>query len=369
VRILQVTRQFLPSTGGIEAVVAGLSHALQEQGHQVDIVTLKEIFATGESAPARAVVEGLRVSRLPHWGIRRYPIAPAVIKYVRGHDLLHIHAVDFFVDFLAWSQSFHKHPIVLSTHGGIFHTRWLTWLKSIYFRSITRLSLSHVAAVLCVSNQDYRLFSEIVPKDKLHRVGNGVALEPYLRLQKKITPGLIVGIGRVAENKGIDRLLLALAQIQEAYPQAHLIWVGPDEVGRVESYLRLCAELGISRKVQFTGRIDEAELRAILARAHVFVSASLYEGFGLSTIESMGSGTIPVATKVGVHSQIIEDERSGFLVNGTPDAIAQGLRKVFDLDATTLADMGRRARSVSAGYSWKEVVRSYVRIYESVLAQ
>jgi alpha-1,3-mannosyltransferase len=367
-KILQITRQFLPSTGGIEAVVEGLSHALQNHGHEVNIVTLKKIFSTGEAAPDRSIVNGLPVSRIRHWGIRRYPIAPEVLKHVNGHDVLHIHAVDFFVDFLAWSHAFHKHPIVLSTHGGIFHTKWLTRLKSAYFRTATRLSLRRVAAVLCVSQQDYDLFSKIVPKERLHLVSNGATLDPYLRLQKKVTPGLIVGVGRVAPNKGIDRLLMALAQLRDTHPHAHLVWAGPDEVGRTETYHRLCAELGIAKHVQFTGRIEDAELRDLLSRAHLFASASCYEGFGLSTIEAMSSGTTPVVTKVGVHSEIIEHAKSGFLVDGSPDAIAHGLRSALNLDPTTLADMGAHARRASATCSWKEVVRSYVQIYESVLA-
>jgi alpha-1,3-mannosyltransferase len=368
VKILQITRQFLPSTGGIETVVDGLSHALQNRGHQVGIVTLKKIFSTGEAAPDHSIVNGLSVSRIRHWGIRRYPIAPEVLRHLHNHDVLHIHAIDFFVDFLAWSQAFHKHPIVLSTHGGIFHTKWMSWLKSAYFRTATRLSLKKVSAVLCVSHHDYELFSGIVPKQKLHMVGNGVALDPYLKLQKNITPGLIVGVGRVAENKGIDQLLRALAQVHETHPQAHLIWVGPDEAGRTESYYRLAAELGIVKRVQFTGRIEDFELCNLLPRAHLFASASLYEGFGLSTIEAMSSATVPVVTRVGVHAQIVEDGRSGFLVEGSPAAIAQGLRSALDLDHALLTQMGEQARRASASYSWKEVVRPYVHIYESVLA-
>jgi alpha-1,3-mannosyltransferase len=368
VKILQITRQFLPSTGGVEAVVNGLSRALQTNGHEVNIVTLKKIFCTGEAAPDHSILNGLPVSRIRHWGIKRYPIAPEVLKHVNGHDVLHVHAVDFFVDFLAWSQMFHKHPIVLSTHGGIFHTKWLSSLKSQYFRTITRLSLKRVAAVLCVSPQDYQLFSEIVPKEKLHLVANGVTLDPYLELEKDITPGLIVGVGRVAENKGIDRLLIALAQLRESHPHAHLVWVGPDEVGRTETYHRLSAQLGISKKVEFTGRIDDSKLRDLLARAHLFASGSLYEGFGLSTIEAMSSGTVPVVTKVGVHSQIIENEKSGYLIDGEPDSIADGLRAALNLTPTALANMGAQARRAAATCSWKEAVRPYVQIYESVLA-
>jgi glycosyltransferase involved in cell wall biosynthesis len=75
-----------------------------------------------------------------------------------------------------------------------------------------------------------------------------------------------------------------------------------------------------------------------------------------------------VVTKVGVHSQIIENEKSGYLVDGEPDSIAEGLRAALNLTPTALANMGAQARRAAATCSWKEAVRPYVQIYESVLA-
>ena len=47
-KILQITRQYLPSTGGLESAVEGLSQAVKAAGHEVRIVTLKKIFITGK---------------------------------------------------------------------------------------------------------------------------------------------------------------------------------------------------------------------------------------------------------------------------------------------------------------------------------
>src|SRR5262249_30777714 len=239
-----ITRQFLPSIGGIESVVEGLSTALQNAGHEVEILTLKKIFITEETASDHSIVNGLRVSRLKHWGSRRYPVAPQVLKYVKNCDIIHIHAVDFFVDFLAWSKFLHGRPIILSTHGGIFHTNWMKHLKSAYFQTVTRQSLKQVSAILCVSEQDYDLFSRIAPREKLHLVRNGVDVSSYIKLTKKIIPGLILGIGRVAENKGIDRLIQASAELRKTHPHARLVWVGPDHDDRVSKLQKLADALG-----------------------------------------------------------------------------------------------------------------------------
>jgi alpha-1,3-mannosyltransferase len=367
-KVLQITRQFLPSTGGMESAVEGLSRALQDAGHEVRIVTLKKIFGTSEAAPAESMINGLSVSRIRHWGSRRYPIAPSVLSHVNGSDLLHIHGVDFFVDFLSLTRGWHRRPIVLSTHGGIFHTRWLHRLKSAYFRMITRHTLKHVAAVICVSEHDYDIFSAIVPKKKLHLVRNGVQVESYANIKKKITPGLLVGIGRVSQNKGIDRLIHAVAELRRTRSDIQLIWAGPDEEGRIEQLRKTALQAGVGDSVKFTGRVEVTELERLLSQANLFVSGSSYEGYGLSTIEAMGSGTVPVVTRVGIHPQLIRNGKSGFLVDSDTVSLTNGLRVALDVNPSALAKMGRQAREISEQCTWRRAAEAYLDIYGSVLA-
>jgi alpha-1,3-mannosyltransferase len=367
-RILQITRQYAPSTGGLASAVEGLSRAVQAAGHEVSIVTLKKIFETGEMAPAESVVNGVNVSRIGHWGSRRYPIATSVLKCMNGSDLLHIHAVDFFVDFLSLSRIFHRRPLVLSTHGGYFHTQWLARFKAAYFRTVTRRTLKHVAAIVCVSEHDFEVFSSIVPKEKLHLVRNGVQVESYSNVRKEITPGLLVGIGRVSPNKGIDRLIRAIADLRKTRADVQLIWAGPDEEGRIAQLRTQAQQAGVADCVKFIGRVETTEIESLLSRANLFVSSSSYEGYGLSTVEAMSSGTVPVVTRVGIHPQIIRDGENGFLVDGDADSLANALRLALQLEPDTLATMGQQARELSAMCTWRSAVKAYLEIYSSVLA-
>jgi alpha-1,3-mannosyltransferase len=367
-KILQITRQYAPSTGGLASAVEGLSHAVREAGHGVRIVTLKKIFETGEVAPAESVVNGLNVSRIRHWGSRRYPIATSVLRRINGADLLHIHAVDFFVDFLSLSRIFHRRPLVLSTHGGYFHTQWLARFKAAYFQTITRQTLKHVAAVVCVSEHDYEVFSSIVPREKLHLVRNGVQVESYSNVRKAITPGLLVGIGRVSLNKSINRLIRAIAELRKTRADVQLIWAGPDEEGRIAQLRAQAQQIGVADCVKFIGRVEATEIESLLSRANLFVSSSSYEGYGLSTVEAMSSGTVPVVTRVGIHPQIIRDGHNGFLVDGDTDSLSNVLRIALELEPSSLATMGQRARELSTQCTWRGAVKAYLEIYASVLA-
>jgi alpha-1,3-mannosyltransferase len=284
---------------------------------------------------------------MQHWGPRRYPVAPAALSEIRGYDLVHIHAIDFFVDYLSLFRSLHGIPLVVSTHGGIFHTQWANRFKQMYFSTITRMSLSRVGAVVCVSQQDREKFEEIVPPHRIRLIENGAA--------------------RLAENKRVHKVLEAMASLKHRYPQMRLEWVGADFAGlRRELQLR-AVDLGLGDRVRFHGTTSREELYRLLERAHLFVSASAYEGFGLSTIEAMSAATVPVVTAVGAHPDVIEHGVSGFLA--APDAtdLATHMAHVLSMPVENVMAMGEAARARTRRFSWTEVTPHYEQLYHHVL--
>jgi len=366
-KILQLTRQFLPSEGGIESVVEGLSCALQQKGHIVRVATLRSLFGTSLMAPAESVEAGLEVRRMRHWGPRRYPVAPAALAEIRGFDLVHIHAIDFFVDYLSLMRLLHRIPLVVSTHGGIFHTQWANRFKQMYFKTITRMSLGGVGAVVCVSQQDREKFEEIVAPQSIHLIENGANIDRFWSLRKSVEPGLMLGISRLAENKRIHKVLEAMAPLKDRYPQMRLEWVGADFTELRTSLERRVVELGLDGRVFFHGATSREKLYSLLERAHLFVSASAYEGFGLSTIEAMSAATVPVVTAVGAHPDVIQHGVSGFLTDIDAAELSARIEHVLAMSPEKLATMGEAARAATRRFSWTEIAPQYEQLYSQVL--
>jgi alpha-1,3-mannosyltransferase len=366
-RILQLTRQFLPAEGGMESVVEGLSGALQQKGHTVQVATLRLVFATGTMAPAESVEAGIAVRRMRHWGPRRYPIAPAALGEIRGYDLVHIHAIDFFVDFLSLLRLLHRVPLVVSTHGGFFHTQWARGLKEMYFRTVTRTSLGGVAAVVCVSQHDREMFGKIVPPQRIHVIENGANIDRFWSLQKRIEPGLVLGISRLAENKRIHKVLEAMALVKDRYPRLRLEWAGADFAGLRGSLERRAVELGLGGRVCFHGAASREELYRLLERAHLFVSASGYEGFGLSTIEAMSAATVVMVTAVGAHPDVVQDGVSGFLLDTDATGLSARMERVLSMPLEKLTKIGAAAREATRRFSWMQIAPQYEQLYRQVL--
>src|SRR3954454_3791652 len=155
-KIVHVVRQYHPAVGGLESVVQELAKWQVEQGHKVRIVTLNRIFNAWQcQLPAHEIIDGAEVVRIPFFGSRRYPIAPSVLRHLKDADVVHVHAIDFFFDYLAWTKPIHRKPLVASTHGGFFHTSYARFLKRLYFSTITRASLTWYEGIAAVSRSDY----------------------------------------------------------------------------------------------------------------------------------------------------------------------------------------------------------------------
>jgi alpha-1,3-mannosyltransferase len=367
-KILQVTRQFYPSIGGIQNVVYGLAKTILDLGIDVKVVTLNLIFNTGELVESESCFNGIKIHRIPYFGTKRYPVAIDVINRIDSSDILHVHAIDFFVDFLSFTRFLHRKAIIVTTHGGIFHTKWMLPLKQIYFKTFTRMSLSFVDAVVCNSKHDYDLFKVIVPKSKLHVIDNGVDVEKFHSIKKEISCGLLLGIGRVAENKQIEKLISLLPNLIHQCKDIRLIWIGVDVHNKIPEMMELANKLGVSSRVKFLGEVSDQKMRKLLSKAHFFVSAASYEAFGVSTIEAMSSATVPIVTAVGVHPEVVVPGETGFISEFDGDRAIKCFKYALSLSISELERIGENAREITLKYSWKQVVQSYISIYESVLA-
>ena len=136
-RIAHVVKQFYPIKGGMENFVLSLAKEQMKQGFAPKIITLNRVMTDLKMALSESdEVEGVPVRRIPFSGPFRYPLAPSVLRYLKDVDIIHVHGVEFFSDYLALTRPLHKKPLVLTTHGGFFHTPFALLLKKVFFATL-----------------------------------------------------------------------------------------------------------------------------------------------------------------------------------------------------------------------------------------
>lgn len=163
---------------------------------------------------------------------------------------------------------------------------------------------------------------------------------------------------RLVANKGLDRLLRAIAKI----PRVTLLVIGDGpERAACEA---LCTQLDIRERVEFRGWLPMQDdvLRAI-SSAKTFVMNSLSEGGPRIALEAMAIGLPIITTRVGVMEDVIEENVNGLFTTGTPDDLAMKI-------ATMLADpqsrerMGQNARGILQRFERERLIANYARFLQ-----
>ena len=256
-------------------------------------------------------------------------------------------------------------PAVFTVHGWGFSEGVPALRRAAVLRA-ERLAAGWADRIICVSeyDRDLALRHGVARPEQMVVVPNGV---PPVGEELRARPGeggpvRLVMVARFEAPK--DHLLLLRALAGLAAPEWELWLVGD---GRLEEKARQeAAGLGLGDRVRFLG--PRHEVPELLARCHVFVLTSNWEGLPLTVLEAMRAGLPVVASDVGGVREAVADGETGFLV---PRGDAARLRERLKL---LLQTPELRARMGAAGYGrWRErftldrMLRNTEAVYREVL--
>ncbi len=170
------------------------------------------------------------------------------------------------------------------------------------------------------------------------------ALEPAGPATREAVRFLFVG--RLESRKGIDVLLAAAPEVLRRFPGARLDIVGEDTIPRGEGGTYKAAFLARSDndRIEFHGRVDEAELRAFYRDCDILVAPSRYELFGLVYLEGMIFGKPVIGGRAGGGPEVIAENATGLLVApGDVDGLVKAMTRLAGDPELRLA-MGQAGR-------------------------
>jgi alpha-1,3-mannosyltransferase len=365
-RVLHVCQDFYPGIGGIEKFVQDLCRHSRELGIDARVLCLNRIHGSNVRLPKHDEVEGIPIRRVPFLNLKYYKPAILPIAELKTADLLHVHGVGALMDYAVLTKWRHRRPIVLSTHGGIFHTNDLLRFKRIYFASVHRMLERLVDQTVAASRQDLELFRGIAKNLVLLENGADLSRFRQCEIDRKDTKRLVY-VGRLARNKRVDLLIDAFARLAGRDRALQLRIVGHDWEDLLVGLKVQAKRLGVEQNVTFTGGVPDAQLAEELCSAAWFASASEYEGFGISAIEAMAAGCVPILNDIYAFRNIITDGDTGVLVDYTkPEAAAERMRSVL---ATPPGEMARRARARTDEFAWERKAVEWLRLYQGVLGR
>lgn len=367
-RVLHVVRQFHPAVGGLEAVVHDLSVEQRRAGIEADVLTLNREFRDLRNRlPERDVVDGIPVRRIGYFGSKRYPLAPKVLSYLKPYDLIHVHGVDFFCDYLALTAPIHGKPLVLTTHGGFFHTDFARALKHVYFRTITRTTLKNYKSVFACSASDADTFRAIAG-NRVKHIDNGVDIEKFAGASSPTFKPSFVCFGRIAVHKGLERAIDTFEILRRQFPEAELQIIGNDADGTLPHLRAKYAALLGDGSLQIKTGLSTEDIALSLKECSFFISASEYEGFGLALVEALSAGLMPIVNRIPSFEQIIAAADVGHVVDfSDTEQAAREIAAIIKETGTRYAELRERAMTSVKRYGWQRVEQRFRSEYEEIL--
>lgn len=363
-KIAQVTPYDMSHPGGVAQHIENLKREFENLGHEVVILAPKArqggleiqpgFYGVGRHIPIPANGSKARLM----FDVTLYNAVKEILQYEK-FDVIHCH--EPMTPLLPYMVLLNSRTVNVATfHAARDTNPWYGMLKPYFSILMNRLN-----GKICVSQpakthmmQYFAGHYDVVPNGiDIDRFGEHKEPFPWVASG---TPRILF-VGRFNEaRKGFKYLLRAMPMIQQQYPNARLMVVGP---GDPERFHETIERYQISN-VEFVGEVSQESLPHYYSSCDVFCAPSIYrESFGIVLLEAMASMKPVVASDIPGYASVVTSTKDALLVSPRdPSAIALAIVRL-------LADADLRARLVQAGrktadhYSWPSVAQRVLDVY------
>jgi len=313
----------------------------------------------------------------------------AITAAVSAADLVHSHT--WYANMAGrWSQLLYDVPHVVTAHSLEPQRPWKAeQLGGGYQLSswAERTAYEAADAVVAVSRgmrDDVLASYPALDPARVHVIHNGIDAEFYRpdpetdvldRLGVDLGRPYVAFVGRITRQKGVPHLLRA-GLLMDPEVQLVLLAGAADTTALKAETDQLIDELKAARDGVFvvSEMLPRSDVRQVLTHALAFCCPSVYEPQGIVNLEAMACETAVVASRVGGIPEVVDDGRTGLLVDYTPDD-PKGFEQRFadavnslatDRDGTRAMGLAGRARAVKE-FGWDAVAARTVELYSRLL--
>lgn len=289
-------------------------------------------------------------------------------------DLIHVQRIDQSLPFI-----FFKRPVICTFHGKSSEQALEKNGKFIHliYSAVERFALSRLDYAIAVSDEirDYYISKYPWCSNKILVVGNGVdtsVFKPCNKEKMRQKHGfishekIILYLGRFHEEKNLQLLISSFDLLLKSSDlgDLRLVLVGEGNTG--EEISKIIKERNLTTRVTVLPPVSDSEVSEIICCADVFALSSVVEGFPLVILQALACGVPVVSTNVGDVHRVVENYKTGFLIDDFSDkSFAECLKKAL-LNPNILKD---NAIMVAKENSWDSVAKKNISLYTKILKE
>ncbi|GAA2892556.1 glycosyltransferase family 4 protein [Streptosporangium fragile] len=353
------------AAGGAEEYAWQVSRHLVAQGASVHFLTARE---PGQAAAERR--DGIELRRMGNRYLVYLLVPLWLLFHRRRFDVVidSMNGIPFFSPLVVRRRTA-VICLVHHVHDRQFHAFFPTWLARtgcfvegkvarLLYRGRTTVTVSES------SREDLRTrLRWLAP---IQVVPNG---SPAARpIARRSVPGdpAVVYLGRLVGHKRVERVVALAAELGDGRPglHVHVVGRGP-EAGALAAR---ATELGVADRVHLHGFLTEPDKNAVLARALLNVTASEFEGWGLTVIEAAAFGVPTVAYDVAGLRDSVRDGVTGWLVREGEELADVVDRAIGELsDPVRRAEIQRACRAWASEFTWGRTGATITRLIATEL--
>jgi glycosyltransferase involved in cell wall biosynthesis len=362
--------QLISSGGyyGAENMLLNLCASQDAAGCRNSLLLFYNVHVPNVEFYERARRRGISVRMVHCRGRADWRAVRQIKEYIREDAVNVVHTHGYKADLYGYFAAKNEgKPIIATCHNWVGGTAAL----GIYNR-LDRMVLKRFSAVAAVSDGvKERLLESGIPTEKIKLIPNGIDVQAFERAEAlpelRSSERKVIGVvARLDLQKGFEYLLAAVREFKIFSHDLKIVIVGegPDR----QAIEQMIERYGLRDTVLLAGQ--QSNMPGVYAAMDIFVLPSLNEGLPMTVLEAMAASKPVIATRVGAIPRVIEDDRTGLLVNpgdtaGLRDAIARLLG-----DANLCRRMAAQAHEwVARHFTADAMARQYRSMYEEVLGR
>ncbi len=386
-KILHVVPTYYPAVryGGPIYSVHALCQALAAAGHQVHVFTTSVDGYRDSDVPVDRPVDldGVQVHYFRSRWLRRLyysaDLAAQLASMAGNFDIVHLHSVFLFPTWAgARAAGRAATPYIVSPRGMLVRDlieQRSTVAKRTWIRLVERRNLTGAARIHLTSVEEHRalvdLGLELAPTVIIpNGVDSPAAFLPEAvsdDVRSLVAEGFdILSFGRISWKKGLDRLIRAVAELQNV----KALIAGHDEDGFAATLRSVAQQCRVGDRIRFLPRqITGPDKEALFAATRLFALPSLSENFGNVVAEAMIRGLpVVVSEHVGA-AEIVEASGGGVVALSTDQDFTAALAGLLQSNDRLAATGAAGARYARERLTWRGIASLFEKLYSDLYAQ
>ena len=346
--------------GGAERHAEELYPRLVKLGYDITILTRRFKFSQWKG------VKFIKIPYInnPYLETMSHSILCSLYCWRKKPDIVHIHNIGAFL--LIPLMSFRGIKVVITIHSLNYqHPKWGHFARFILnLCEGIGISFSHRKIVVSREFVDFLrdkykrfLLVNFIPNgvNEAEYIPSALTIRKYKLKQRKY----ILSVGRIASEKGTDKLIESFKKFKIEYNNDYKLVVVGDDIYKTKFSRNLIVQEKDNDDIKFTGFLCGKELAELYSNAGLFVSVSSHEGFPLSVLEALSYGLPIFVSKIPAHKNIKLPEERYF---DNEKEFIEGMKTLLE-KGITQKEKDKYKKILKDEYDWEAIAKKTSRIY------